>query len=627
MSSGMMMKQDGCMMGLARAVLLLIFSGMLCSSGWAKPAGGAYPRLTIASPANGATFAAPANVTVNVTANAYSQEFLMDMPTVTLNGQPISDYEVLTALPAGTYHIFATADIYQGGMLLAGPAEASATFTVTGPPPREAVFISQSVPATMVVGQSYPVSVQMKNTGMETWTPAASYRLGAQNPHDNTTWGTHRVELPGAVANGQTAVVNFTARAPLVAGTYNFQWQMAQDGVAWFGALTPNQSITVYASTVYGSVDGVVNGNIVGWACSTRLNPSIGVHLYVGGPAGTGTMVGAYLADQTSEPAVASACLASGTAYRFAIPITSAMVTQHGGKSIYIHGISPVGAANLTIAGSGTYSIPANQPPAVSMTSPAQGASYNLPANFTLAANATDSDDGIAEVTFFVDDQPVHTSTTAPFLHPVQELVAGTHSYHAVAKDTRGATTASAKVTITAIRVNGEQPEIPGQVIRTYTYDQHQQLCRVYEPETGATVYGYDGAGNLLWSSAGLPYNTPCDGNDAVVIARKVVRSYDTRNRVATLTFPEQGIGNQVLGYTPDGLLSSVTTWNSDEAIHNGSRVTNAYVYNQRRLLTGETVQQPGWYAWSAGYAYDGNASLATQTYPTGLAISYFPNA
>lgn len=622
------MGRNGYMATLARALVLLMLSGWVCVAGWAKPAGGgAYPRLTIASPANGATFAAPANVTVNVTANAYSQEFLMDMPMVTLNGQPISDYEVLTALPAGTYHVFATADIYQGGMLLADPAQASATFTVTGPPPRDAAFVSQSVPTTMVVGQSYPVSVQMKNTGSETWTPAASYRLGSQNPHDNTTWGPYRVELPGAVANGQTTTITFTATAPLTAGTYNFQWQMAQDGVAWFGPLTPNQSITVQASTIYGSIDGVANGNIVGWACSTRLNPSIVVHLYVGGPAGTGTMVGAYSANQASEPAVASACLASGTAYRFAIPITPAMVTQHGGKAIYIHGLSPVGAANLTIAGSGAYSIPANQPPVVSMTSPVQGASYNLPANLTLAANASDPDDGIAEVTFYVDDQAVHTSTTAPFLHPVQALVEGTHSYHAVAKDTRGATTTSAKVSITAIRVNGEQPQIPGQVLRTYTYDQHQQLCRAYEPETGATVYGYDGAGNVAWSSAGLPYNTPCDGNDAAVVARKVVRTYDTRNRVATLTFPGQGIGNQVLSYTPDGLLASVTTWNSDLATHNGSRVTNAYAYNQRRLLTGETVQQPGWYAWSAGYAYDGNASLTTQTYPTGLAISYFPNA
>jgi len=47
-------------------------------------------------------------------------------------------------------------------------------------------FISQSVPASMTVGQSYSVSVTMKNSGTSTWTAATGYKLGSQNPQDNT---------------------------------------------------------------------------------------------------------------------------------------------------------------------------------------------------------------------------------------------------------------------------------------------------------------------------------------------------------------------------------------------------------------------------------------------------------
>ena len=59
-----------------------------------------------------------------------------------------------------------------------------------------AVFVRQTVPAPMIAGQRYAVSVTMRNTGMTTWTAAeAQFRLGAINPDDNTNWGTNRVGL------------------------------------------------------------------------------------------------------------------------------------------------------------------------------------------------------------------------------------------------------------------------------------------------------------------------------------------------------------------------------------------------------------------------------------------------
>src|SRR5262245_43627954 len=110
-----------------------------------------------------------------------------------------------------------------------------------------ALFVSQSVPASMSAGQQYSVSVRMRNTGTTTWTAAQGIRLGAANPYDNYTWGMNRVSLAGgdSIAPGQEKVFTWNVTAPQTAGTYNFQWRMVRDGVAWFGDLTTNLAIAV----------------------------------------------------------------------------------------------------------------------------------------------------------------------------------------------------------------------------------------------------------------------------------------------------------------------------------------------------------------------------------------------
>jgi RHS repeat-associated protein len=106
----------------------------------------------------------------------------------------------------------------------------------------------QPIPTQMVAGQTYPVQVKMQNTGNSTWTAAAAYRLGTQNPQDNTTWvSVNRVTLASTVNPGGTATFNFTITAPTTSGTYNFQWRMVQDGVQWFGAFSTNLVIGVSA--------------------------------------------------------------------------------------------------------------------------------------------------------------------------------------------------------------------------------------------------------------------------------------------------------------------------------------------------------------------------------------------
>lgn len=115
-------------------------------------------------------------------------------------------------------------------------------------PALDAAFVSQAVPAAMSAGQRYAVTVTLRNTGSKTWTAAENFRLGSQNLADNTVWGLSRVNVPASVANGQNATFNFNVTAPQASGSYNFQWQMVQDGVAWFGGSATNVVVAVSIS-------------------------------------------------------------------------------------------------------------------------------------------------------------------------------------------------------------------------------------------------------------------------------------------------------------------------------------------------------------------------------------------
>lgn len=111
---------------------------------------------------------------------------------------------------------------------------------------------------------------------------------------------------------------------------------------------------------VKGIIDGVYNNSTVkGWACATGSTDSIAYHVYVGGPAGTGKLVGSGRASLASETAVAAECKHSGRAgnHRFSFTFTSGQKNQYHGKPIYIHGIRG-GTDNRLLVRSGSFTVP-----------------------------------------------------------------------------------------------------------------------------------------------------------------------------------------------------------------------------------------------------------------------------
>jgi hypothetical protein len=135
----------------------------------------------------------------------------------------------------------------QDGVEWFGAASSTVQIQVVSAASNNASFSSQSVPTVLQPGQVAPVSVTMCNTGGTTWTAASSYRLGSQSPQDNLTWGTGRIHLSAtdSIAPGQCKQFTFNITAPSAPGTYNFQWRMVRELVAWFGAYSPLVQIQV----------------------------------------------------------------------------------------------------------------------------------------------------------------------------------------------------------------------------------------------------------------------------------------------------------------------------------------------------------------------------------------------
>ena len=110
---------------------------------------------------------------------------------------------------------------------------------------------------------------------------------------------------------------------------------------------------------IRGSIDSISSDGgdrtIRGWVCTHGFETPVDFHVYAGGPAGVGTALGAGRADAASEPQVSAACGTARTSHRFAYTVPAAVVAQHAGDAIWIHGITPhgLGAANAVIDRSG----------------------------------------------------------------------------------------------------------------------------------------------------------------------------------------------------------------------------------------------------------------------------------
>jgi regulation of enolase protein 1 (concanavalin A-like superfamily) len=90
-----------------------------------------------------------------------------------------------------------------------------------------------------------------------------------------------------------------------------------------------------------------------------------------------------------------------------------------------------------------------NQPPSVSLTAPANGATFTAPATITVSASASDSDGAVARVEFYRGSTLIGSDTASPYSVTWNNVAAGSYSLTARAVDNTGAVTTSTARSIT----------------------------------------------------------------------------------------------------------------------------------------------------------------------------------
>jgi hypothetical protein len=109
---------------------------------------------------------------------------------------------------------------------------------------------------------------------------------------------------------------------------------------------------------------------------------------------------------------------------------------------------------------------PANHAPVVSMTRPTTGTTAVAGQAMTLEATASDPDDRVSRVDFFVNDSAVGSDTSAPYTGTWTPAAAGTYVVTAIARDDDGAASTSSPATVTVVAAgssggSGATPSLP----------------------------------------------------------------------------------------------------------------------------------------------------------------------
>jgi cytochrome c peroxidase len=443
-----------------RAQPVLPFAEILAAGGLGLPVVSAAPVVSLTAPVSGASFVAPA--AVSLTASATTTQGTITKVEF-FNGATLLGTS--TAAPYG----FNWANVAAGSYTLTAKATGSNGTTTTSAP----VTISVTAAAAPVVSLTAPAN------GASFVAPAAVSLTASAT----TTQGTiTKVEF----FNGATLLGTSTA-AP-----YGFSWANVAAGSYTLtakatgsnGTTTTSAAVTV---TVTAAAAPVVS--LTAPVSGASFVAPAAVSLTASATTTQGTII-------KVEFFNGATLLGTSTAapYGFSWANVAAGSYTLTAKATGSNGTTTTSAAvTITVTAAA---------PVVTLTAPANGASFVAPAAVSLTASATTTQGTITKVEFFNGATLLGTSSAAPYGFSWANVAAGSYTLTAKATGSNGTTTTSAAVTVTVTAaaaapvvsltapVNGASFVAPAAVSLTASATTTQGTITKVEFFNGATLLG-----------------------------------------------------------------------------------------------------------------------------------------
>ena len=412
-------------------------------------AGNTPPSASITSPANGATFTAPASIAIN--ANASDSDGTISsvafyQGSTLLGTDTTSPYSFTwNSVAAGSYSLTARATDDDGATTTSSAV--SVTVNAAGNTPPSASITSPANGATFTAPASITINANASDTdgtissvefyqgstllGTDTTSPysftwnsvaAGSYSLTARATDNSGATTTSAAVSITVNSSGGGSSVAYQAEAytsqsgNTVQTTYSGYTGSGYVDFGGNGTWLEWNNIGGGGSTL---AFRYANGSTVNRQCELRVNGTVIGNLSMV-PTGNWTTWATNTVTVTINPGNNTIRLTANT--------------SNGGPNL--------DSVTATVSGS-------NTPPTASITSPANGATFTAPASITINASASDSDGTISSVAFYQGATLLGTDTTSPYSFTWNSVAAGSYSLTARAIDNGGATTISAAVTIT----------------------------------------------------------------------------------------------------------------------------------------------------------------------------------
>ncbi|HEY8401667.1 MAG TPA: Ig-like domain-containing protein [Cytophagaceae bacterium] len=432
------------------------------------------PTVSITTPANNASFTAPATIAIEANASdadgtISKVELFIDSNTNPTGIDVEAPYTFFWSnVPAGTYSITVKATDNNGAVTTSAPVTVIVTNPTTQTPYGGTAW---AIPGT-IEAENYDLGGQ--GVAFNDVTPAnegGAYRSDAVDIES----------FPGGYSVGYIATdewLEYTVN--VAAGTYSIEARVASifagkafrlemDGVSIASFIVPNTGgwhiwqstyatgvtltagqkiLRIYADSQEFNIDKLIFTQAGNMAPTVSITSPSNNASYTA-PASVTINANAADADGTISKVEfyqGTTLLATVTSSPFNYTWTNVAA---GTYSITAKAYDNENASTTSSAVSITVNAPTNQAPTVSITSPANNASFTEPASVTINTNAADADGTISKVEFYQGTTLLATVTSSPFNYTWTNVAAGTYSLTAKAYDNNNASTTSSAVSIT----------------------------------------------------------------------------------------------------------------------------------------------------------------------------------